>query len=133
MRHVANSPPLSFFFFGQNSRLKLLRKLALIIFMVRNEWAVLEILITKYVYFIYKFRNMKLICIQCSWTCFLKGIVRSVFTILSRSNDEVLLQKKVTAILVAYTCTKRLIRKRAITCSKLAIETLEQGVKYVQS
>ena len=32
-------------FFGQNSRLKLLRKLALI-FMARNEWAVLEILIT---------------------------------------------------------------------------------------
>ena len=50
MHHVATSLNEKFtattiFFFCQNSRLKLLRKLALI-FMARNEWAVLEILIT---------------------------------------------------------------------------------------
>ena len=50
MHHVATSLNEKFTattisFFCQNSRPKLLRKLALI-FMARNEWAVLEILIT---------------------------------------------------------------------------------------
>ena len=32
-----------------------------------------------------------------------------------------------------YTFTKSQVTQPAITCSKLTIETLEQGVKYVQS
>lgn len=46
-----------------------------------------------YAYFISKFWNMKLICIQCSWTRFLREIVRNVFATLSHSNDEVFLWK----------------------------------------
>ena len=55
----------------------------------------------------------------------------NVWTLGQMSSTIIILTSRATLLLL--TSNKSGVTQPAVTCSKLTIETLEQGVKYVQS